>query len=71
MHGDYYFIFFVDYFTRITWVSFLERKLEAFHKFREFKELVENEISILNSYDTTMEEKSPFISFYEEHGIKI
>lgn len=46
LHGDYYFISFVDYFTRITWVSFLKKNSEAFSKFRSFKELVENETDL-------------------------
>ena len=74
LHGDYYFILFVDDFTRKTWVSFLKRKWEAFSKFKAFKELVENETDVKikciwldNGGEFTSNE---FGSFYEESVIK-
>jgi hypothetical protein len=37
-----YFITFIDYFFRITWVYFLKEKSEVFSVFKKFKVLVEN-----------------------------
>ena len=37
---------FIDESTRMTWVSFLKKKLEAIGKFKAFKEMVENEIDL-------------------------
>lgn len=42
--GDHYFMFLIDDFTRITWVTLLKHKSKEFQKFKDFKELVENEI---------------------------
>ena len=74
LHGYYYFIFFADYLTRMTWISFLKKKSEAFKNFKAFKELVENEIDLKikflqynNGGEFTSNE---FGIFYEEHGIK-
>jgi hypothetical protein len=37
-----YYISFIVYFSRKTWIYFLRKKLEVFEKFKEFKYLVEN-----------------------------
>ena len=37
---------FINDYTRMTWVSFLREKYEAFEKFKAFKALVENEIDL-------------------------
>ena len=42
LQGEYYFMFLIDYYTRMTWVTFLKEKSEAFKKFRIFKAMVEN-----------------------------
>jgi hypothetical protein len=39
-----YFVSFIDYFSRNTWIYFLRKKSEVFDKFKEFKSLVENQI---------------------------
>ena len=39
-----YFLLFVDDFSRMTWVYFLKQKLEAFEKFKTFRQLIENEV---------------------------
>jgi hypothetical protein len=39
-----YFVSFIDYFSRNTWIYFLRKKSEVFDKFKEFKALVENQI---------------------------
>jgi len=36
----------VDDYTRMTWVSFLINKYEAFEKFKAFKDLIENETGL-------------------------
>eukprot|EP00253_Pinus_taeda_P031750 PITA_31750 len=42
--GCKYFLLFIDDFSRMTWVYFLKNKLEAFDKFKIFRQLVENEV---------------------------
>ena len=42
-YEERYFMVFVDDFTRMMWVAFLKEKLEAFEKFKIFKNKVENE----------------------------
>ena len=39
----FYFLTFIDYFSRKSWVYFLKHKSETFFKFQRFKSLVENE----------------------------
>jgi hypothetical protein len=39
-----YYVSFIDDFSRKTWIYFLRKKYEVFDKFREFKDLVENQI---------------------------
>jgi hypothetical protein len=49
----------IDDYTRITWVSFLKNKSEAFEKFKAFKALVENETDRKsNAQDQIMEASS-------------
>ena len=36
----------IDDYTRMTWVTFLKEKIEAFEKFKDFKALVENETNL-------------------------
>ena len=38
--GEYYFMLLIDDYTRMTWVTFLKEKLEAFMKFKAFKHLL-------------------------------
>ena len=45
-YEERHFMILVDDFTRILWVAFLEEKLEAFEKFKLFKNRVENESSV-------------------------
>ena len=46
LNHESYFILFIDDYTRMTWVSFLKRKSEAFEMFKIFKEAIENEIEL-------------------------
>ena len=41
--GKRYFLIFIDYFSRKTWVYFLKEKYEVFGVFKKFKVMVENE----------------------------
>ena len=43
LQGEYYFMLLIDDYTRMTWVTFLKEKIEAFEKFKIFKAMVENE----------------------------
>ena len=42
MNGSRYFLTFIYYFSRYTWVFFIKKKSELFEKFIELKALVEN-----------------------------
>ena len=42
-HGEEYFIFFIDDFSRMCLIGLLKHKGEAFENFQAFKDLVENE----------------------------
>ena len=37
-----YYVSFMNYFLRNTWIYFLRKKYEVFNKFKEFKSLLEN-----------------------------
>jgi hypothetical protein len=37
-----YYVSFIDYFSRNTWICFLRKKYEVFDKFKEFKDPIEN-----------------------------
>jgi hypothetical protein len=41
--GSFYFLTFIDDFSRKAWVYFLKHKSETFEKFREFKSLTEKQ----------------------------
>jgi hypothetical protein len=40
--GSIYYVSFIDYFSRKTWIYFLRKKSKVFEKFKEFKSPVEN-----------------------------
>ena len=42
LSGYIYYVTFIDYYSRKTWVYFFKSKDEVFGKFKEFKSLVEN-----------------------------
>ena len=41
---SWYYVSFIDDFSRMTWIYFLKKKLEVFERFLEFEALVENQI---------------------------
>jgi hypothetical protein len=41
--GSLYYVSFIDYFSRKTWIYFLRKKSKVFKRFKEFKSLVENQ----------------------------
>ena len=41
--GSRYYVSFIDEFSKMTWIYFLKKKLDAFERFLEFKSLVENQ----------------------------
>jgi hypothetical protein len=40
--GSLYYVTFMDYYSRNTWLCLLKTKDEVFNKFQEFKEEIEN-----------------------------
>ena len=42
LSGYIYYVYFIDDFSRKTWIYFLKNKDEVFNKFKEFKSLIEN-----------------------------
>ena len=41
--GSLYYVSFINYFSRNTWLYFLKRKSKVFNKLKEYKALVENQ----------------------------
>jgi hypothetical protein len=64
----------IDDYSRLTWVSFLKEKVEAFEKFKIFKALTENQIG--NRLQEVRSNRggefmsSDFKEFCDKHGIK-
>jgi len=75
VQGDRYFMFLIDDYSKMMWVTFLKEKSESLDKFKVFKMMVENEIgeklkclrSDIGGEFTSHE----FNAFCEKHGIKI
>ena len=42
LSGYAYYVYFIDDFSRKTWIYFMKNKYEVFSKFKEFKALIEN-----------------------------
>ena len=65
--GCFYYMTFIDDFSRKTWIYFLKKKDEAFMWFRTFKALVENstrkKINILRTDNGTEYETNEFKNF--------
>jgi hypothetical protein len=43
MRKSVYYVSFIDDFSRNTWIHFLKKKFEVFDRFKEFKDLIENQ----------------------------
>ena len=75
MNGSRYLLNFIDYFSRYTWVFFLQKKSEVCEKFIELKALIENafglKIKILR-YDNGGEYVSnEFLHICSQIGIQV
>jgi transposase InsO family protein len=69
-----YFMLIIDDYSRLTWVSFLKEKTEAFEKFKIFKALTENQtgkrLKAVRSDRGGEFMSSDFKEFCDKHGIK-
>jgi transposase InsO family protein len=69
-----YYVFFIDDYSRKTWVYLLKSKDEVFSKFKEFKVLIENlferKIKILRSDNGGEYTSKEFMNFCRDVGIK-
>ena len=74
LFGYNYFLTFIDYFSRRTWVYFLKINSEVFSMFLVFKAFVEKQYGhqILKLRSDNGEEyvNNKFINFCTEHGIQ-
>jgi transposase InsO family protein len=72
--GKSYVITFINYYSRKTWVYFLQEKSEAFVAFKCYKALVEKEvgnpIKVLRTDSGGEYSSREFVNFCENHGIK-
>ena len=73
--GYKYFLNFIDYFSRRTWVYFLKLKSEVFNMFLAFKAFVEKQYGhhILNLRSENGGEyvNKKFINFFTDHGSQL
>jgi transposase InsO family protein len=69
-----YYVSFIDEFSRNTWIYFLNNKYEVVEKFKEFKDLVENQtknkIKVLRMDNGGEFYKNEFKEFYKKCGIE-
>lgn len=72
--GYVYMLVFIDDFSRFTWISFVKHKSDVFHKFVEFKKIVEGELGFrikqIQTYNGGEFTSDEFQSFCQEHGIR-
>ena len=70
LSGYEYYVTFIDYYSRKTWIHFLKNKSEVFRKFKEFKALIENisekRIKILMTYNGGEYTSKEFEAFCKE-----
>jgi hypothetical protein len=69
----FYYVSFIDDFSRNTWIYFLKNKFEVFDKFKEFKTLLENQtekkIKVLGRDNGREFCENEFEEFCEKCGI--
>ncbi len=74
LYGYWYYVIFIDDYSRKTWIYFLKHKDEVFEKFEKFKALVENisgkKIKKLSSENGGDYTSKVFNAFCKEVGIK-
>ena len=72
--GSFYFLTFIDDFSRKTWIYFLRHNSETFSKFKEFKALTESQfgksIKMLRSDGGGEYDSHEFSHFCKQHGIQ-
>ena len=72
--GSFYFLTFIDDFSRKTWIYFLRHKSETFSKFKEFKALIEKQlgksIKMLRSDGGGEYDSHEFSYFCKKHVIQ-
>ena len=72
--GSIYFLLFIDDYSRMSWVYFLQHKSETFQKFQIFKAMVENQsacyIKVLRTDRDSKFISKEFNLFCEEEGIQ-
>jgi hypothetical protein len=74
LHGSSYYVTFIDYFSRKTWIFFMKTKDAVSSWFRESRARVENQtgmnIKFLRSYNGGEYTSNDFKDFFKEVGIK-
>ena len=74
LSGHVYYAYFIDDYSRKTWIFFLKKKDEVFERFKEFKALIEslseNKINILRLDNGGEFASNEFNDFYKEARIK-
>lgn len=72
--GSFYFLTFIDDFSRMTWVYFIKNKSETFEKFKQFKAISEKQsgkqIKTLRSDGGGEYNSKEFSAYCRNHGIK-
>ena len=72
--GSFYFLTFIDDFSRKVWVYFLKHKSDTFTYFKEFKAEAEKQsgkfVKILRSDGEGEYDSREFVDFCKQHGIK-
>ena len=72
--GIFYFLTFIDDYSRKVWVYFLMHKLDTFSKFKEFKALTEKQsgksIKVLKLDGGGEYDSHDFTGFCKHHGIQ-